>query len=304
MMTTNKFKKYIVLTPEVFEKIKNSSFAETHLDSVERQMLNVLKNNRLTTGQRLRFFHRLLLQHSGMKQQRTNSPDNTARLRKRSVIRHEMPTQTEFLLGRDMATDPIPIEKHEVPTQTRYITKKEHGTEPDPAMNYGVDASSMVTPPPPRRRTHPYLSPTHEETYHGVPSPAKRTPKSIYADDEDDQIDIIHEQRLLEDSIRRKSMGPVDMRDLSFQNLEDPEKTFVEVENPKTGERFSVDKTKEMLNFQRKVSRKATTKNRELANLKTLNLSPKSTTKESRSKVKRRLELPPDYESFEDMQTD
>lgn len=126
-MSVKKFKKYVIVAPETFEKIKSASFESVSdkLTDTEKSMLNILKDEKLSPSQRLRFYHQLLFQNikkNQMQNQQLLKPENKPQP-------NIKPTQSD------------------ANTQTRYVLKKNLGTNTDLEDNSALIQHELVETP-------------------------------------------------------------------------------------------------------------------------------------------------------------
>src|SRR5690349_6791416 len=58
-----KFKRYVVLELDKFDKIQNGYFSSSHLSSIENELLKILKDTKMSVDQRLALYHQLLYEN-------------------------------------------------------------------------------------------------------------------------------------------------------------------------------------------------------------------------------------------------
>lgn len=56
------FKRYVVIEPRIFEKLKSDYAGRSNMTTFEKKMLSVLKNEKLSVSQRLAFYKLYLKQ--------------------------------------------------------------------------------------------------------------------------------------------------------------------------------------------------------------------------------------------------
>lgn len=208
-MLQKKFKKYIIISPEVLFRLRKNHIEESHLTPIERRMATVLKNNKLTMTQRLAVFHQLIQRFIATQQKKIVGNSLSA-----SKKTSDTALQTDrFVLANAESQTTRPRLKVAKVTQTDANAEKK-------------DAGIQVYPP--------------AEAFESDFSPIRPT-QQIFGDansggEEDDEMDYDEISQRFEDDIRRASLTPLntpaDMDRINLKHLDDPNKSFVMLEDP------------------------------------------------------------------------
>lgn len=203
-MLQKKFKKYIIISPEVLFRLRKNHIEESHLTPIERRMAKVLKNNKLTMTQRLAVFHQLIQRFIATQQKKlTGNSLNASKKTSDAVLQTD---SHSFADAESQTTKPrLKITKV---TQTEAAAEKR-------------DAGIQVYPEAPTFESD--FSPTRQKQFGATNS-------------EDDEVDYDEVSRQFEDDIRRASITPLDkpadMERINLKHLDDPNKSFVVLEDP------------------------------------------------------------------------
>lgn len=238
-----KYKRYIIVAPEVYTELKAAAVADAHLSDVEKKMLNMLRDTTYSSTQRLAFYHKLLLNN----------------LRK-------------VYSDPSKSTDAETRKSKNVATST--FESKNVGTDEDLAYN---DFASRKSSTPIKKFQNAELenqfkTPTefankNAEDIFETPSGALQYVPMAHAagNDSNDDFDADRERDNIVAEIKRMSSTPLnDFSAIKFQHHDDPNKTYIDVQNTVTGERFSINKTAGLLQKQRnKVTKKLSHSNLE-----------------------------------------
>lgn len=269
-MSLSKFKKFVVVNADTFAKIKSLSIPNSHLSLTERKMLSILRNNKLTVNQRIKFYQQLLYQklRSDQQSKRNTSEKSTQNdMQIPLSLENEASTSSRDVDVSNMSVDGTGEED--------LIEEYKEETPEKRPVNRRLIApfASMATP----RRTLPNYKRSRSEAEFDAsvldesilsantkwddifPSTSRQQqqqqqppPLPINLPDDDSDMDVEMEKEEFMNEVRRQSRGPVDFRDLQFRNLENPNKEIVTVENALTGDVFPVQKSAKLLKQQRK----------------------------------------------------
>lgn len=216
MSSSKKYKKYIVLDSTAFEKLKEAGLVGDYLTPIEKSMISILKNKKLNIDQRLKYYHQLLFQ-TIRQQQRINESD--APQPSSQATAHTQP-----------AVAPIQVLNNEM--QSNESEAKLSSFE--------------------RKTLSPMQLDDDEEFFETTQTlPRLASAAQAAAVKSNDEIDVAREKEKFLQELRRNSSGTLNLNDLSFKYLDDPSKSYVAVSNEKTGERFSVGKSSNILKRQR-----------------------------------------------------
>lgn len=246
-MSNKKLKKFVVIDPSVFEKIKSMGISEVHLTTLEKSLLKILKNKSISTDKRLKFYKHLLFQN--MRQ------DNVKKdLELKSLQQHQSAAPTHAnpsIIKKSISMDPVvfPLHSADVSTQTKYNLKKNVGLDP---IEYE------------KREGASRLSSTRIDD------------EDIYEHDAD-ELDVDKERDDMLNSIKEMAGNDVNLYDLSFKHLEDPDKDYISIENKKSGDNFSIDKSPALIKAQQKKEERARKKIIRRGELETLESQIKQT---------------------------
>lgn len=233
-MSNKKFKKFVVVNPELFEKLKSTSFEGLKLSEIEKKMVSILRNNQLTVNQRLRMYHNLLYQNIRLQKLQQESKLNKPK------VTHEMSVQT---------TPPEPPEDIEMMYEPYFAAG-----ESTPYL----DRKSRIQRPSSqnkRNRLTAFNGSLLDESILRRSAKLPRSTNTSKVNNDDDEMDLEREKEEFMEEVRRQSGGPVDFRDLTFRNLENPNIEFATVENKVTGEVFPVEKSKRIITELKKKQR-------------------------------------------------
>lgn len=245
-MDRRKFKRYIVLDVEAFKKIENGYFNQNHLSSIENDLMKVIRNTSLSTPQRLFLYKELLFRNTSNNNKMQRSLKPTPLDIQSPTKKISMKTQTDLNPTTNTASSS---------SQTKYVLKKDKGTE------FNEEDFVFATQKEPASTSQMTTT-----TATGSTNQIDDREQSFFdASDRDlNEFDLEGEKNAFIKSIHDMSDTPVDLKTLSFRNLEDPDKEFVIVENKNDGTVFSVDKSDSLITRQRNQSegRKGTAKKR------------------------------------------
>lgn len=203
-MLQKKFKKYIIISPEVLFRLRKNHIEESHLTPIERRMAKVLKNNKLTMTQRLAVFHQLIQRFIATQQKKLASNSLNANKKTSDAV---LQTDSRSLADAESQTTKPRLKITKV-TQTEAAAEKR-------------DAGIQAYPEAPTFESD--FSPTRQKQF-GV------------TNSDDDEVDYDEVSRQFEDDIRRASITPLDkpadMERINLKHLDDPNKSFVVLEDP------------------------------------------------------------------------
>lgn len=270
------YKRYLVLEPEVFEKLQSSSVSEHHLDANEKEMLKILKSKEKTPQQRMQRYRQLLFRNL-----------NTRMSNKEKIK--------------------APLKK-DAETSIDYDARKESGPKKQPkvhtvsSLDDEFDAIEVQKASTPKKQAKDHATSTFEEVFEGDGEQPTIIPR-IFNESEADlmDFDVSKEQNDFIDEIRRNSAGPVDINKLSFRGLDNPERRYVVVENGETGDVLSVEKSDAVMDRLKRM-KKSTMSRYEVDLLSPSKLSPRKTRKSNkkRSPNKNKTPIKNSWYSFED----
>lgn len=235
-MERKKFRKFILIDPEVFESFKNKTIPDSNLTTSEKAMLSVLRNKKLSPQQRLRYYQQLLFRNMR----------NADRLKNANIVSTHPPPPLQ--------QQPI---RHEAAAQTKMIFKKDAAVgsaNPDEIFYEHTPNVADID--------YPNLDVRKDVAGGGddvdVVDRAKEAEEarqlehefniSLYRDD--DNFDLDEERQNLFDSIQRLSDGTQDLRDLDIEHFTNVDKDYVNVRNRVSGELFNIPKSNAMIDYQ------------------------------------------------------
>jgi hypothetical protein len=276
-MAEKKFRKYIILETEVFNKLKQNNVSDQHLSPEEKSMIEILKNNNIPIEKRLKMYHQILFQVNKV------SDDDQEK-----KVFYETPPQT--LIKKE------PITSAEVYTQSDPKDVKEEQTQSEPASlrsvlvqakPLGQIASTNTT-----NIEEPNYNSTLGESYfesENVSSsvqPSFQTPtssrisfnsrnlSSIYDNDEN-EFDEDNETAAIITDLRRQSGGPVDLRNFRFRDLNNPDSEVIHSVDTSNNNQYTIDKTPSLMRIQKLAYKSARRKRTEVEKLyKPFDLKP------------------------------
>lgn len=238
----SKYKKFIVVDSERFELLRNSSLDFTHLTKLENELLAILKNRSHSPSQRLKFYQQLLFVNISRK----SDSETNSTIRKLPVI------ESTFNEIRE-----TPKENLELSTTLQNIDGKDSQSGDSKAnskLPKRMATSDMNLSPIKQQKILPhndsslgneslYESIGESETSKRMNSTLKTPMKSIYEKDHL-EFDRDKEYQWLVDSIEEMSTEKnPDLRNMTFSHLEDPNSDFITVENNKSGEVITIEKS-------------------------------------------------------------
>lgn len=257
-MERKKYRKFILIDPEIFESFKKKSVPDANLTTSEKAMLSVLRNQKLTPQQRLRYYQQLLFRNMG----------DAERLAKKNI--KIVSAQPPPLVHRR------PVQ-HEAAAQTRIVFKKDAavgGANPDEIFyqhtpNVGdIDYISTDV-----RKDVASGGDGGEEEEEEARQLEHEFNSSLFIDD--DNFDLEREKQNLFDSIQRVSGGPQDLRDLDIEHFMNIDKDYVNVHHRPSGELYNIPKSDAMIDYQNRKKQQKPKKKSELAKLNAqYNFSP------------------------------
>lgn len=263
-MERKKFRKFILIDPEVFESFKNKSVPDANLTTSEKAMLSVLRNKKLSPQQRLRFYHQLLFRNMRDAEKAkivsthplpSNPPPPPS-----SPVKHEAAAQTKFVFKKDAAVDVIHPDEifHQHTPNVADIDYPQIDVRKDVASGGRDDVDEMDRS----------VEETRQSEY--------EFNNSLYRDD--DTFDLEQEKQNLFDTIRRMSGGPQDLRDVDIEHFMNVDKDYVNVRNRISGELYNIPKSDAMIDYQDRKKQQKPKKKSELAKLgSNYNFSPNRT---------------------------
>lgn len=105
MMKTKKYKKFLVITPDNYDKLIALSIPQDHLSDVEKKIVEILQNRNLSTLQRINFYRNLMLR------QMTINRVSAKPSREEQLKNQEVQKQLNKLKDGESNTDPVFDEK-------------------------------------------------------------------------------------------------------------------------------------------------------------------------------------------------
>lgn len=240
-MERKKFRKFILIDPEVFESFKNKSVPDSNLTTSEKAMLSVLRNKKLSPQQRLRYYQQLLFRNMRHADSLKNAnivsthpqPHPPPPPPTQHPIRHEAAAQTKIVFKKDAAVGSANPEEifYEHTPNVADINYPNIDIQKDVASG-GGDGDNVER----EKADEEARQLEHEFNI------------SLYRDD--DNFDLDEERQNLFDSIQRLSDGTQDLRDLDIEHFTNVDKDYVNVRNRVSGELFNVPKSDAMIDYQ------------------------------------------------------
>lgn len=267
MLGKRSFKKFIVLSPDVFDHLKVNSLGGLDLSSIE-EMVSILKNSKLTKNQRLRLYQNLLYQNL-LTLRRSQKPVN-------SKISYEHGTQTN--------NDSTPQNDNHFSMQTSAVdlfeqpqnpfepadeasiyqsfadgekTQRERHSTPFKMPSYMPATNFLMRRNPPFSNVQSFAPSTStaatpkktKKRRNAVDTPEKapllKQFKVDKSDEESDEeyIDADVERENMLEEIRESLGSDVNFQNLSSRNFNDPTKDYATIEDSTTGAVTSIHKT-------------------------------------------------------------
>lgn len=215
-----------------FDRIKSDMLREESLTNLEREIIKILKNLKITPSHRINLYKQLLSRHLNSVKLRPeeNFILDTQPIKKTNFKRHA--------LHSTMLDDSF---------SSKQSSTKNHLNESDVMMD-DLDISRIDNP---RASTPEKMEIIHENSYDSSKNGTKFD-GNIYFEDEN-QFDADKEMRDFIGEIERQSVGgKVDLSKLTFRHIDDPKKDFVVVTNTETGDEIVVEKSEAVIEMQRK----------------------------------------------------
>lgn len=260
-MERKKFRKFILIDPEVFESFRNQTVPVANLTTSEKALLSVLRYKKLSPQQRLRYYHQLLFRNmrDAEKAKIVSTQSLPSTPHPPPPIKHEAAAQTKMIFKKDAsvgASNPDEIFHQHTPNvsdmdYTQIDVRKD-------VTDGGGDVNDMDREEEEARQLE------HEFN------------TSLYRDD--DNFDLEREKQDLFDAIERIPDGPRDLRDVDIEHFMNVDKDYVNVRNRLSGELFNIPKSTAMIEYQNRKKQQKPKKKSEIAKLGTqYNFSPSRT---------------------------
>jgi hypothetical protein len=274
-MNTKSYRKYLLLKPESYAKLKTAAFFDDHLSVREKNVLNVLKNRKLTPRQRLGFVNQILFLKE--RQYQAQTPKLTQNENK-AILKDEVREPLKDL------KIPFSIFKKPLDENT--------STHMKPTQD--VNKNTLLKPKPSLKRVKPRrlnFAPDVNETSITIEDNADTSQHNLtqeelmksfvpfdeeYFDSEDaprnnqnEANDDINPYRTLPHDYKtfdresfqnelqgaiEEAFGPVNLNSLRIRNVDNPDISMITIEN-QDGNTLSVEKPDEMIARQKKLTK-------------------------------------------------
>lgn len=235
-MTEKKFRKFVLVDPVVFERIKSKSIYGDHLSDLENRMIDVLRNSNLSQSDRLKNYRQMLYYHI-----RNNLPINDKSLLKKSTTQD---TSSQTKKNRSAS-------KSTTTNADQIMQDFSNQTAFEEIANAPKNNTTTQTDEDLSRFHIPLLEETIHEDEGSMPDISSLSLRRKRP--EETELNVYQEQENFIREIRRQSMDPnVDINALKYKHLSNPDKDYIFVENPQTGEQFSIAKTPAVIRQQNK----------------------------------------------------
>lgn len=267
-----RYKKYIVLLSEHFEKLKKNSILNKNLTQDEKDLVSIL-NSSLSPEIRLKRYQQIFFRTMSVRMNApaqiqnpepgTNNQEPRLRYPISSTYYPQQSTrkktkdqnvQTKFT--REDMLRLISKKKKEAGTSTTVDEFQDYFNEDQSANNFAArqtsaDINTMFKTPTknPRQRQieEIFEARARGEDFDNQP----RNMRDIYANDKD-ELDVEGETSRVMDEIRRLSTSSTpNLKNLQFRGLGDPDRQNITVYNPDTNEVLSIDKSDKQLELER-----------------------------------------------------
>lgn len=235
------FKRYVVIEPRIFEKLKSDYAGRSNMTTFEKKMLSVLKNEKLSVSQRLAFY-KLYLKQS-LENDKKNTQFETYSREIPDDYHHKM-TDKKFVRmikpKKTLNTSSISIQTPKKSSTTEAKTSPFVAETPQKSSD--IVTTSTV------KKSSPQFMDAEEYIYDSdqVMEPVREDFESMtLEDDENDNIfDLSAERNELINEIKASSANPnIRIRDLKFKHLFDAEKDYFTAEDTSTGEQLLINKS-------------------------------------------------------------
>jgi hypothetical protein len=217
MNSVKQFKKYIVISPEDFEKLKASSLIGNVFTDTEKDMVKVLRNKSLSVSQKLKLYRDIILQGFRQRDLETFKENNEIK----NPIKKSIDLKT---LKKQRQTQTYDFE---FPLEENF-----------------KDGARISSTPRKQRNIEDVFQNNFQENFDNLDFRTKNVP-SLNEEDEEMEVDRSAERREVFDMLERNSLDPRNIRpnDLNVKNLDNPNRSMVMVENTQTGEQMHIPKT-------------------------------------------------------------
>lgn len=276
----SKFQKYVILTPGDYDNLLRLKVEQKHLDDSEKEMISVLKENKLSPYQRLKKYQQILFK-SLLKRSSVRSEMEAARLplsprgfppsniEKMKETPEKAPLKRvrwrkKALLSEDLDDSFRPwtaLERPEVDYYAKELEDVAAAAAAEPQVNpftgESVEKQSMTDFHTPAARVGE--SENNEEVFEDRGSPIYSSPSNaamnrrlsdIYMNDLN-QPDFEKEHNYYTSQIREQSsVDDPDISRMSFKYLDDPEKNYILVRDEENNDDMVIQKSNEFLEFQ------------------------------------------------------
>lgn len=232
-MSTKNYRKYIVIDPEMFKRIKLACQNSTFMMKKDLLLKKILKNERMSSVERLENINKVLSSSIFKKKPPESSEKSTQTKSTQTKSSEERATEidAEDIFHDASATEVEPVDPP-IPTQEEIFETVSRPARPikKPTRKTRSDATA------PRQAMLAALS-----SFYLPPHPSENL------------FDMEQAQKEFIENYESTSGGSkFDYRDLKVQGMGDYEKDYVVVENEKTGENLIVEKPKVVIDFQKK----------------------------------------------------
>lgn len=274
-------KKYYVLKPDEYQNLILLKIDEERLEGYEKQMMKILRDSKLTVNQKLKLYQDVLFKRllNRMETSASGAPAvPEGRLETRSGEEGRGGGTGEVGVGSwDQQTDTD--ELNIINSRNDARLNELFSRQPPKRTSLGTDTDDLFTRRQPERTS--FASNAGEETlfeearedifetsasgkksFDKVVAPAsssRKTKTSQARVDTDLFLDLETEKEEIFDKLRRHSDPediPTDFRRLTISNLEDLDKDYVIVADPLTNAQYTVEKSAEFVEQQKKVKAK------------------------------------------------
>jgi hypothetical protein len=228
-------KKLIFITPDQFEKYKNSIFLPQNISNEEKNILTIIQNPKLNSTQKLFLMHNIvnkiwLKNHKRVKDKKIENRDGFTQTNQNNFLNNEG-TQTNLVRKYSKETSTTPsLKPYKTPPKRISSTPEENY---DPILQQSFEHNKS-------KRKIEFL------------------PEEIYSND-DDEINLSLAQKELMQNIRRESgVEDIDVNNLLIRHLDDASKDYVDIQSRSGSWSSSASKPKSLIQLSPTKTRRGT----------------------------------------------
>jgi hypothetical protein len=246
-MNVQRYKKFFVLSPKHYERLKIRSIDENTLNELDKKLLKIMKSRKFSKPQKLMLYKRVL--HENLEKLKVTNLKKQVKLGQNYAVTNETPKDPVKHQANESRQ--APVDTREMYTQTRRKRTRSVGSE---TVKDDFDVFEPMKKKSSSARRESIFESDDFEPDIVFADPPKTPLFDIYKND-DNEIDFEEEKKSIIEQLEEAVGGPVDVTKLDFQHLRDPTRETIRVYLPKENFDIDIDKSPKLIEYQRKIAK-------------------------------------------------